>query len=99
MPGGPTSELAPCWSSRAGAAAVTAAGCWRRPSTSSAASGVVRLQMWLPEEDAVTGRFLDGAGWAPDGWVRTLDTGGPTIRELRWHTLLDDERDRQRGVQ
>lgn len=58
-------------------------------------SGVVRLQMWLPEDDTVTARFLEGAGWAPDGWVRTLDTGSSTFRQLRWHTLLDDER----GVQ
>jgi GNAT superfamily N-acetyltransferase len=59
------------------------------------AAGVVRLQMWLPEDDAVSARFLDGAGWAPDGWVRALDTGGAPMRQLRWQTLLDDDR----GVQ
>ncbi len=56
----------------------------------SAAAGVRRLLLWLPEEDAVTGRFLEGAGWASDGWVRTLDTGSSTLRQLRWQTLLDD---------
>ena len=63
------------------------------------ANGDVRLQMWLPEQDEVTGGFLDGAGWAPDGWVRTLDTGGPHIRQLRWHTLLDDPAIDARGAQ
>ena len=53
------------------------------------ATGVVRLQTWLPEDDVVTARFLESAGWAPDGWVRTLDTGSSTIRQLRWHTGLE----------
>jgi hypothetical protein len=56
----------------------------------ASATGVTRLQMWLPEEDAVTARFLTGAGWAADGWARTLDTGGRPLREHRWHTELDD---------
>ena len=63
----------------------------------AAAAGVVRLQLWLPEGDSVTARFLGGAGWAADGWVRTLDTGSSTLRQLRWHTMLDptDERGAQ----
>jgi GNAT superfamily N-acetyltransferase len=64
----------------------------------AAATGAVRLQMWLPEADAVTSRFLDGAGWAPDGWGRALDTGTSTLRQLRWHTMLPAEFD-ARGVQ
>jgi GNAT superfamily N-acetyltransferase len=60
-------------------------------------SGVVRLQMWLPEDDAVTAGFLEAAGWAPDGWVRTLDTGSSILRQLRWHTMLDEFD--ERGVQ
>jgi GNAT superfamily N-acetyltransferase len=63
----------------------------------AAAAGVVRLQMWLPEQDDVTSRFLAGTGWAADGWVRTFDTGSSTIRQVRWHTMLD-ELD-ERGVQ
>ncbi|MCU1604089.1 MAG: Acetyltransferase protein [Modestobacter sp.] len=51
--------------------------------------GVARLQIWLPESDRVSAGFLASAGWAPDGWVRALDTGTTTIREVRWHTLLD----------
>jgi GNAT superfamily N-acetyltransferase len=54
------------------------------------ADGVGRLQIWLPESDGVTAGFLAGAGWARDGWLRTLDTGTTPIREVRWHTLLDD---------
>jgi GNAT superfamily N-acetyltransferase len=54
------------------------------------AAGVARLHLWLPEDDRVTARFLTGAGWAPDGWLRTLDTGATPLRQLRWHTLLDD---------
>jgi GNAT superfamily N-acetyltransferase len=65
----------------------------------ASATGVVTLQMWLPEDDAVTSHFLDGAGWAPDGWVRTLDTGSSTLRQLRWHTMLEDIAIDERGVQ
>lgn len=56
------------------------------------ADGVGRLQIWLPEADRVTAGFLAGAGWAQDRWVRALDTGTTTVREVRWHTLLDPER-------
>lgn len=53
--------------------------------------GIVRLRIWIPEADTVSASFLESAGWEPDGWARTLDTGGPPLRELRWHTVLDDE--------
>jgi GNAT superfamily N-acetyltransferase len=56
----------------------------------AAGTGVARLEMWLPEADAVTAGFLTGAGWAADGWARTLDTGGRPLRQQRWHALLDD---------
>ena len=48
------------------------------------------LVLWLPEADQVTAAFLGGAGWAPDGWARTLDTGSSTLREVRWQTVLGD---------
>ncbi len=54
------------------------------------AGGTARLVMWLPEADRVTARFLESAGWAREGWARTLDTGTSTIREVRWHTLLGE---------
>ncbi|SDF65358.1 L-amino acid N-acyltransferase YncA [Blastococcus fimeti] len=60
------------------------------------AQGVAELRTWLPEADTVSAAFFESAGWEPDGWARTLDTGGPPLRELRWHALLDvdDEGDR-----
>jgi len=35
--------------------------------------------------------FYESAGWAPDGWARTLDTGDVPLREVRWHALLGPE--------
>lgn len=60
------------------------------------AQGVAELRTWLPEADTVSAAFFESAGWEPDGWARTLDTGGSPLRELRWHALLDgdDEGDR-----
>jgi GNAT superfamily N-acetyltransferase len=58
-------------------------------------SGALRLQTWLAEQDRVSADFFESAGGAPDGWVRTLDTGGTPLRERRWHALLDGtDRDR-----
>ena len=54
------------------------------------AAGAARLQVWLPEQDEVSAGFFESAGWARDGWVRTLDTGGAPLREVRWHALLED---------
>jgi GNAT superfamily N-acetyltransferase len=54
------------------------------------ADGTARLLMWLPEADRVTAGFLESGGWDRDGWVRTLDTGTSTLREVRWQTLLTD---------
>ena len=79
-----------CWSSRAGDAAGTAAGCSRPSPTSPGPAATARLQIWLPEEDPVSAGFFESAGWAPDGWARTLDTGGEPLREIRWHALLDE---------
>ncbi|SFE61004.1 GNAT family N-acetyltransferase [Blastococcus tunisiensis] len=52
--------------------------------------GAARLQTWLLEDDAVSQGFYESAGWGPDGWARTLDTGDRPLREIRWHALLDD---------
>ena len=54
-------------------------------------TGAARLQTWLLEADAVSAGFFESAGWAPDGWARTLDTGGAPLREVRWHALIDDD--------
>jgi GNAT superfamily N-acetyltransferase len=56
------------------------------------AAGVRTLRAWLPEADGASARFYESAGWAPDGWARTLDTGSAPLREVRWHTRLDDRR-------
>jgi RimJ/RimL family protein N-acetyltransferase len=55
------------------------------------AGGAARCTAWLLEADTVTARFLESAGWSPDGWARTLDADGRPLRELRWYTLLDDD--------
>lgn len=51
-------------------------------------AGAARLQVWLLETDQVSTGFYESAGWARDGWARTLDTGDRPLRELRWHALL-----------
>jgi GNAT superfamily N-acetyltransferase len=53
--------------------------------------GIVRLRIWLLEADAVSAGFFESAGWQPDGWARTLDTGGTPLREIRRHTHLDSD--------
>ncbi|MGY1887654.1 MULTISPECIES: N-acetyltransferase family protein [unclassified Blastococcus] len=57
----------------------------------AAADRTARLQVWLAESDRASADFYASAGWAPDGWARTLDTGAAPLRELRWHVALDDE--------
>ncbi|MGY1814722.1 N-acetyltransferase family protein [Blastococcus sp. SYSU D00820] len=54
-------------------------------------AGATALSTWLPEPDAVSARFLESAGWARAGWVRTLETGAAPLREVRWHTDLTQE--------
>lgn len=95
FPGGPTAELMtllvePRWGRRGHGSRLLAAVV-----DLTSAAGTARLQMWVPEADEVTPRFLSAAGWAPDGWVRTLDTGDTPLRQARWHTILDDERGEQ----
>ncbi|MGY2003931.1 N-acetyltransferase family protein [Blastococcus sp. SYSU DS1024] len=57
----------------------------------AAADGTARLEVWLAESDRASADFYESAGWAPDGWARTLDTGEAPLRELRWHVVLDEE--------
>jgi GNAT superfamily N-acetyltransferase len=88
--GGPTTEVAtllvePRWGRRGHGSRLLAA-----VADLARASGAVRLQTWLAEEDRVSADFFESAGWAPDGWARTLDTGGAPLRERRWHALLDE---------
>ena len=55
------------------------------------ASGATALTTWLPEQDRVTSRFLETAGWAPEGGVRLLESGDDAVRQLRWQTRLDGD--------
>ena len=56
-----------------------------------ATDGRTTLHAWLLESDRASAAFLESAGWAEDGWARTLETGAEPLRELRWSTRLDDE--------
>ena len=92
-PAGPTTEIAillvePRWGRR-GYGSRLLAGI----SDLARAAGAVHLQAWLPETDQVSARFLEAAGWAEQGWLRTLDTGEGSLREIRWHALLTDDAD------
>jgi GNAT superfamily N-acetyltransferase len=89
-PAGPSSEVAtllvePRWGRRGHGSRLLAA-----VADLAQADGTARLQVWVPEQDRVSAGFLESAGWARDGWARTLDTGGAPLREVRWHTLLTD---------
>jgi RimJ/RimL family protein N-acetyltransferase len=88
-PAGPTAELTtllvePRWGRRGHGSRLLAAF-----ADLAQGVGAARLQAWLLEDDRVSARFFESAGWAPDGWARTLDTGGGALREVRWHALLD----------
>jgi GNAT superfamily N-acetyltransferase len=52
------------------------------------ADGMTRAISWIPEGDTVTREFLIGAGWAPDGLARALDTGAGELREIRLHVAF-----------
>jgi GNAT superfamily N-acetyltransferase len=90
-PAGPTAELStllvePRWGRRGHGSRLLAA-----VADVARGDGVARLQVWLLEADRVSAGFYESAGWAPDGWARTLDTGAEPLREIRWHALLSDE--------
>ncbi|MFD2093835.1 GNAT family N-acetyltransferase [Blastococcus deserti] len=89
-PAGPTAEVGtllvePRWGRRGHGSRLLAA-----VSDLVRTGGAARMQVWLLDGDRVSAGFYESAGWAPDGWARTLDTGADPLRELRWHALLDD---------
>jgi GNAT superfamily N-acetyltransferase len=90
-PAGPTAELStllvePRWGRRGHGSRLLAA-----VADVARRDGAARLQVWLPETDRVSAGFYESAGWAPDGWARTLDTGAEPLREIRWHALLHED--------
>jgi GNAT superfamily N-acetyltransferase len=90
-PAGPTTEIStllvePRWGRRGHGSRLLSA-----VADLAAAGGAARLQVWLLEDDRVSTGFYESAGWAPDGWARTLDTGDAPLREVRWHALLGAE--------
>ena len=89
-PAGPTSEVSilivePRWGRRGHGSRLLAA-----VADLAQGGGAARLQVWLLEADQLSAGFYESAGWAPDGWARTLDTGDEPLREVRWHALLGD---------
>ncbi|SNR93152.1 GNAT family N-acetyltransferase [Blastococcus mobilis] len=90
-PAGRTAELTtllvePRWGRRGHGSRLLAA-----VSDIARSGGAARLQVWLLEGDRVSSGFYESAGWEPDGWARTLDTGSGPLREIRWHALLEDQ--------
>jgi GNAT superfamily N-acetyltransferase len=56
-------------------------------------AGFSHLHVWLGEPERGLRTFLEGAGWAPDGAVRTLDLRGDSavvVEQVRLRTSLDD---------
>jgi GNAT superfamily N-acetyltransferase len=49
---------------------------------------VETLVAWVLDGDTASAGFYSGAGWAPDGSVRSLVGDDRTVREARWHVSL-----------
>lgn len=52
--------------------------------------GFTTALAWTFADDRVTARFLQGAGWAPDGVSRSLDVDDLLIPQVRWHVSLEE---------
>jgi GNAT superfamily N-acetyltransferase len=50
--------------------------------------GFTTALAWTFADDRVTRRFLEVAGWAPDGVGRSLDVDDMLVPQIRWHTSL-----------
>jgi GNAT superfamily N-acetyltransferase len=60
-------------------------------------SAVDTLVAWVLDADTASRDFYTGAGWAPDGYVRSLVGDGRTVREARWHVSLAESEDGSDG--
>ena len=52
--------------------------------------GFTRALAWVLDADAATRKFLESAGWAPDGVGRVLDMDGTDVDEIRLVTKFQD---------
>ncbi|MFG2036883.1 GNAT family N-acetyltransferase [Dactylosporangium sp. NPDC048998] len=52
--------------------------------------GFTTALAWTFADDRVTRRFLQSAGWAPDGASRSLDVDDLLIPQIRWHVSLEE---------
>lgn len=52
--------------------------------------GFTTALAWTFVDDRVTGRFLETAGWAPDGARRSLDVDDLLVPQIRWHVSLEE---------
>jgi GNAT superfamily N-acetyltransferase len=57
--------------------------------------GFATAVAWTFAVDRVTGGFLEGAGWRPDGRSRALDVDDLLVPQIRWHVGLEAGGDRQ----
>lgn len=46
-------------------------------------SGCTAATIWIPVSDAARRRFLESAGWGPDGAFRDLEIDGTLLRQIR----------------
>jgi GNAT superfamily N-acetyltransferase len=53
--------------------------------------GFTTALAWTFADDRVTGRFLEGTGWAPDGASRSLDVDDLLVAQIRWHVSLTED--------
>ncbi|MEV8512918.1 GNAT family N-acetyltransferase [Dactylosporangium sp. NPDC051484] len=53
--------------------------------------GFTTALAWTFADDRVTRRFLQSAGWAPDGASRSLDVDDLLIPQIRWHVSLEQD--------
>ncbi|HEY8471397.1 MAG TPA: GNAT family N-acetyltransferase [Natronosporangium sp.] len=51
--------------------------------------GFTTAVAWTFESDPATSRFLESAGWEPDGARRALDVDDLLVPQQRWHTRLE----------
>jgi GNAT superfamily N-acetyltransferase len=57
--------------------------------------GATRALAWVADGDPASTRFYRSAGWEPDGYARTLEDGGRTLRESRLHvSVAEGDEDR-----